>query len=102
MSAVVSQAEKAVQFQALHRRPGAFVIPNPWDAGSARILASLGFEALATSSGAVAGTLRLSAETGPVGGSIEDAAGDGARQIYDLSHAIERVQAAVAAARALP
>src|SRR5262245_35820671 len=148
MSAVVSQAEKAVQFQALHHRPGAFVIPNPWDAGSARILASLGFEALATSSGAlaatlglrdgaitrehalahaaqvasatnlpvtadlengygdapesVAETLRLSAEAGVVGGSVEDCTGDGTRRIYDLSHAVERVQAAVAAARALP
>lgn len=37
-------------FRALHQRPGAFVIPNPWDAGSARILAALGFEALATTS----------------------------------------------------
>jgi 2-methylisocitrate lyase-like PEP mutase family enzyme len=44
----------------------------------------------------------LSAQAGVVGGSIEDAAGDGTRHIYDLSHAIERVQAAVAAARALP
>ena len=127
MSAVVSQAHKAVQFQALHRRPGAFVIPNPWDAGSARMLASLGFEALATSSGAlaftlglrdgaitrehslahaaqvaaatnlpvtadlengygdapeqVAETVRLSAQAGGVGGSIEDAAGAGTRRI---------------------
>lgn len=47
-----SQGEKAARFQALHKGPGAFVIPNPWDAGSARILAGLGFEALATSSGA--------------------------------------------------
>ena len=146
MSALVSQAEKAARFQALHRRPGAFVVPNPWDAGSARILASLGFEALATTSGglavtlglrdgavtreqalahvvqvaaatnlpvtadlengygdapeSVAETLRLSAEAGVVGGSIEDA--DAARQIYDLSHAIERIQAAVAVARSLP
>lgn len=45
-----SQNDKAVRFRALHARPGAFVIPNPWDAGSARILASLGFEALATTS----------------------------------------------------
>ncbi|MEQ1713617.1 MAG: isocitrate lyase/phosphoenolpyruvate mutase family protein [Hyphomicrobium sp.] len=41
----------------MHERPGAFVIPNPWDAGSARMLAALGFEALATSSGAQAGVL---------------------------------------------
>jgi len=53
----VSQSDKAVRFRALHAAPGAFVIPNPWDAGSARILAALGFPALATSSGASAGTL---------------------------------------------
>ena len=53
----VSQSDKAVHFRALHAAPGAFVIPNPWDAGSARILAALGFPALATSSGASAGTL---------------------------------------------
>jgi 2-methylisocitrate lyase-like PEP mutase family enzyme len=45
-----SQAEKAAIFQELHRRPGTFIIPNPWDAGTARLLASLGFEALATTS----------------------------------------------------
>lgn len=49
--------EKVRRFAALHERPGAFVIPNPWDAGSARLLAGLGFEALATSSGACAGVL---------------------------------------------
>src|SRR5437868_14148740 len=53
----VSQSEKAERFRALHQGPEAFVIPNPWDAGSARILAGLGFQALATSSGAFAGTL---------------------------------------------
>lgn len=52
-----TQAEKADRFRALHRGPGAFIIPNPWDAGSARILEGLGFPALATSSGALAGTL---------------------------------------------
>ncbi len=52
-----SQTEKARQFQALHAAPGAFVIANAWDAGSARILASVGFAALATSSGAAAGVL---------------------------------------------
>ena len=52
-----SQGEKAERFQELHRRTEAFVIANPWDAGSARILVALGFEALATSSGACAGTL---------------------------------------------
>ena len=52
----MTQNEKAVRFQQLHHRAGAFLIPNPWDAGSARILAGLGFEALATSSGAAAAT----------------------------------------------
>lgn len=45
-----TQAEKAEAFRALHERPGAFIIPNPWDAGTAKLLASLGFEALATTS----------------------------------------------------
>ena len=53
----MNQREKAERFQALHKGPGAFVIPNPWDGGSARILAGLGFQALATSSGAAAGVL---------------------------------------------
>jgi len=50
----VTQKEKAARFRALHERPGVFVIPNPWDVASARILAGLGFEALATSSAASA------------------------------------------------
>ncbi|CAN5850221.1 oxaloacetate decarboxylase [soil metagenome] len=53
----VSQADKAQKFRALHEAPGSFVIANPWDAGSARVLAGIGFEALATSSGAKAGVL---------------------------------------------
>jgi 2-methylisocitrate lyase-like PEP mutase family enzyme len=52
-----SQAEKAERFQALHARLGAFVIPNPWDAGTARILTGLGFEALTTTSAGLAFTL---------------------------------------------
>jgi 2-methylisocitrate lyase-like PEP mutase family enzyme len=52
----MSQSDKAARFRALHEAPGAFVIPNPWDGGSARIFAALGFQALATSSGAQAGT----------------------------------------------
>lgn len=142
-----SQSEKAARFRALHQAPGAFVIPNPWDAGSARVLAGLGFEALATSSGASAGilgrrdgkvtreealaharaivaatdlpvsadlekgfgdapavaaeTIRLAAEVGLVGGSIEDATGDKDKPLYDIGLAVERVAAAVAAARAL-
>jgi 2-methylisocitrate lyase-like PEP mutase family enzyme len=55
--AALSQTDKAARFRALHEGPGAFVIANPWDAGSARMLAALGFQALATSSGASAGTL---------------------------------------------
>ena len=53
----VSQADKARKLRALHEAPGAFVIPNPWDAGSARVLEAIGFQALATSSGAKAGVL---------------------------------------------
>ena len=45
-----TQAEKGAAFRALHQRNGAFIIPNPWDVGSARLLQSLGFEALATTS----------------------------------------------------
>jgi len=143
-----SQSDKAARFRALHEAPGAFVIPNPWDAGSARVLAALGFEALATSSGASAGTLgrrdgkvtreealaharaivaatdlpvsadlekgfgdapavaaetiRLAAGVGLVGGSIEDATGDKDKPLYDIGLAVERVAAAVQAARALP
>lgn len=144
-----SQHEKGRAFRALHERPGAFVVPNPWDAGTARILAALGFEALATTSAgrafalgrrdgegaltreetlenagaiaaacdlpvsadlengfgdapqAVAETIRLAAGAGLVGGSIEDASGDGRRPIYELPHAVERIAAAVAAARSL-
>lgn len=51
------QIEKALRFHALHKAHAAFVMPNPWDAGSARILAGLGFQALATSSGAAAAVL---------------------------------------------
>ena len=51
-----TQSEKGARFVALHARPGAFVIPNPWDAGTARILESLGFEALTTTSAGLAFT----------------------------------------------
>jgi 2-methylisocitrate lyase-like PEP mutase family enzyme len=147
---MTTAAQKAARFRALHERPGAFIIPNPWDAGTARLLASLGFEALATTSlglanslGRVDGTntvsraeviencraiagatdlpvnadlengyadepraaaeiIRLAAEAGISGGSIEDATGDRARPIYDFDLAVERVHAAVEVARALP
>src|SRR5581483_5251275 len=114
-----TQLDKAQRFRALHQRSSAFIIPNPWDPGSARVLAQLGFEALATTSmgyafsigrrdgalnredslayaaaivaatdlpvsadlengfgdapEAAAETIRLAAEAGLVGGSIEDA-----------------------------
>jgi len=54
---MATQLDKALQFQELHRKPGTFLIPNPWDAGSARLLAGLGFKAFATSSAAAAGVL---------------------------------------------
>lgn len=53
----LTQNEKAATFRALHDGPGAFILPNPWDIGSARLLAGLGFEALATSSAACAAAL---------------------------------------------
>ena len=141
-----TQADKAARFRELHQRPGAFIIPNPWDAGTAKLLAAMGFEALATTSLGVANTLGQStisldaiiencrmiveatdlpvnadlencgaddpktaaraitraAEAGVVGGSIEDSTGNREHPIYDFSLAVERVQAAVEAARALP
>lgn len=145
-----NQVEKHKAFKALHERFGCFVIPNPWDAGTARLLTMLGFEALATTSAglafslghsdgaraisreqalanaaaivaathlpvsadlesgygatpeACAETIRLAAATGLAGGSIEDASGDPTRPIYPLAQAVERVAAAVEAARPLP
>ena len=52
-----TQSEKAVAFRALHQGPGAFIMPNPYDAGAVRLLEGLGFMAFATSSGAAAGVL---------------------------------------------
>lgn len=140
-----TQQQKGERFGALHEGEP-FVIPNPWDAGSAKVLATLGFEALATTSGGfaftlgkqdghvtldevvehtralaeatdlpvsvdlehghgpraedAAGAIERVAEAGAVGGSIEDYDPDGAR-IYELSEAVERVTAAVEAARRL-
>ena len=54
---MIAQREKAERFRALHEAPGAFVIPNPWDAGSARLLEGLGFTALATTSSGFAQSL---------------------------------------------
>ncbi len=54
---MIGQAERAARFLALHRRGAPLLMPNPWDAGSAKLLASLGFEALATTSAGFAATL---------------------------------------------
>ena len=143
-----TQHDKATRFRELHEGPGAFVMPNPWDAGSAKLLASLGYAALATSSGASAGvlgkrdgqvtraealahvraivdatdlplsadlekgfgdapadaaeTIRLGAEAGLVGGSIEDATGNPDHPLFAFDHAVERVAATAEAARKLP
>ncbi len=53
----MNQKQKTEKFRALHERPGAFIIPNPWDVGTASILASMGFEALATTSAGLAFSL---------------------------------------------
>src|ERR1700757_5183079 len=144
----VTQADKAQQFRALHEAPDAFVIANVWDGGSARMMAGLGFAALATSSGASAGllgrrdgrvtrdealaqarvicdaidlpvsadlekgfgdapeivaeTVRLAAQAGLVGCSIEDASGNPNAPIFEVGHATERIAAAGGAARAPP
>ena len=55
----MSEASRYERFRALHERDGAFIIPNPWDAGTARILAGLGFEALATTSAGLAFSLGI-------------------------------------------
>jgi 2-methylisocitrate lyase-like PEP mutase family enzyme len=54
---LLMQAEKGRAFRALHQRSGAFIIPNPWDIGTARLLAHLGFEALATTSAGFAASV---------------------------------------------
>lgn len=143
-----TQQEKANRFRALHQQPQAFIIPNPWDAGTARLLAALGFEALASTSAGyafstgrrdgvvgadgmmlhlaelasatelpvsadlengfgdhpqtVAQTIARAAAAGVVGGSIEDSTGRPDDPIYPRALAVERIRAAVAAARALP
>ena len=140
--------QAATTFRALHEGPGAFIIPNPWDVGTARILAAQGFKALATTSAGMAfalgiregratpeqvlqhcrtlvaatdlpvsadlekgfgdspesvgETIRAAAATGLAGGSIEDHTGDPDHPIYEFSLAVERIAAAVEAARAVP
>lgn len=105
--------EKGQKFRALHERDGAFIIPNPYDAGTAKLLARLGFEALATTSAdlgncfgdapeKVAETIKMAAKTGIVGCSIEDMSGDKDNPIYGFDFSVERVRAAAEAVRALP
>jgi 2-methylisocitrate lyase-like PEP mutase family enzyme len=143
------QLARATAFKDLHQRSGIFVIPNPWDAGSAKMLASLGFEALATTSAGLAfslgkpdgeggitrketlenvhaivaathlpvaadlengfgddpatcaETILLASKAGLAGGSIEDATGRPGDAIYPFELSVERVTAAVKAARSL-
>ena len=148
--ALEDQYRRGAAFRDLHAGDGAFVMPNPWDAGTARLLTRLGFAALATTSAGlafalglrdgvnlidradalgnarsivaatqlpvsadlescyaatlpeVAETVRLAAEAGLVGCSIEDATGHPEDPIQPLTAAAERVAAAVEAARSLP
>src|SRR2546430_3146119 len=69
----VTQLDKANRFRALHEAPGAFVIANVWDGGSARMMAGVGFAALATSSGASAGLLGRRGRRGPPAGAVAPA-----------------------------
>src|SRR5829696_3341181 len=140
-----SRPDTCARFRVLHAEPGIFVIPNPWDVVSARILAASGFQALATSSSASAAvigrrdgtlsrdeaiahartiveavdipvaadlengfgdrpedaaeTIRAAADAGLAGGSIEDSPTDRRAPVYELAHAVARVEAAAAAAR---
>lgn len=80
---MANQHEKAVAFQALHARPGLFVIPNPWDAGTARMLTTLGFEALATTSAGFAFTLGRRDGAGEVS---RDEILANARRIVEATH----------------
>ncbi|HTA38036.1 MAG TPA: isocitrate lyase/phosphoenolpyruvate mutase family protein [Candidatus Acidoferrales bacterium] len=141
----MTREQKLQTFRALHERAGLFIMPNPWNAGTARILEALGFEALATTSAGdafmagrrdgkltraetlanaktiveatvlpvsadlengfgrspeeCAQTIRLAAEAGLAGGSIEDASGDPNDPIYDFELSVQRVAASAAAAR---
>lgn len=83
MTTHAAQAEKAKTFQALHARAGAFVIPNPWDAGTARILTRLGFEALTTTSAGLAFVLGRRDGDGSV---TRDDALANAKAIVDATH----------------
>ena len=61
-----TQAEKGHLFRELHQRRGILILPNPWDAGTAKLLASVGFEALATTSLGMCNALGLVDEEGSV------------------------------------
>ncbi|MGI9422936.1 MAG: isocitrate lyase/PEP mutase family protein [Hyphomicrobiaceae bacterium] len=78
----VNQTTKFAAFRQLHDRSGAFVIPNPWDAGSARILAALGFEALATTSAGFAFSI---GQRDSFGGLTRDQVLDNARAIVEAT-----------------
>jgi len=104
----MTQENKAIQFEKLHKRPGVFLIPNPWDSGSARILTGLGFEALATSSAGSAAALGardgkltreqalaharevVNATTLPVSGDLEDGFGQSPEAAAHNGHADNR------------
>jgi 2-methylisocitrate lyase-like PEP mutase family enzyme len=77
------QEAKFGRFRELHRRPGAFVIPNPWDAGSARILTALGFAALATTSAGFAFSIGRRDSTGAL---TREMVLENARAIVDATH----------------
>ncbi len=77
------QTEKFQLFKALHARPGVFVIPNPWDAGTARILTALGFEALATTSAGFAFSI---GRRDSIAGLTRDQVLGNARSIVDATH----------------
>ncbi len=78
-----TQTEKFRLFKALHERPGVFVIPNPWDAGTARILTALGFEALATTSAGFAFSI---GRRDSIAGLTRDEILGNARSIVDATH----------------
>jgi 2-methylisocitrate lyase-like PEP mutase family enzyme len=79
----MTHAEKYERFKALHERPGTFVMPNPWDAGTARMLTALGFEALATTSAGFA--FSLGRRDSAAGLSRDEILGN-ARAIVDATH----------------
>lgn len=78
-----TQAQKADAFRALHSRDGAFVIPNPWDAGTARLLTQFGFEALTTTSAGLAFSLGRADGAGLV---TRDETLVNAKAIVDATH----------------